>query len=410
MKVSLTQTSKLNSKISVALGGSKSETNRLLILHALYSNLEITNSSTSDDSATLIKALQSSDKLIDVHHAGTAMRFLTAYFAAIKGSDVVLTGSKRMQQRPLGLLVDALRALGADISYVNNEGFPPLKIKGKELTITEVTIAANVSSQYISALMLIAPSLPQGLVINLDGNVTSIPYINMTLQLLRQVGFEGDFSDNVIQISPGVISGKKEIRVESDWSSVSYLYSLIALSPSGSLSVSTFKKASLQGDAALATLYKSLGVETVFNDDDSLTLQKISEVKKEEHIVFNLVNTPDIAQTIAVTCFGLGISCHLTGLHTLKIKETDRLLALKVELEKLGAQVSITSETLTLEKSSKINENIAIDTYQDHRMAMAFAPLALKTSLQINDAEVVSKSFPEYWDVLKDLGILLKIK
>ncbi len=410
MKVSLTQTSKLNSKISVALGGSKSETNRLLILHALYSNLEITNSSTSDDSATLIKALQSSDKLIDVHHAGTAMRFLTAYFAAIKGSDVVLTGSKRMQQRPLGLLVDALRALGADISYVNNEGFPPLKIKGKELTITEVTIAANVSSQYISALMLIAPSLPQGLVINLDGNVTSIPYINMTLQLLRQVGFEGDFSDNVIQISPGVISGKKEIRVESDWSSVSYLYSLIALSPSGSLSVSTFKKASLQGDAALATLYKSLGVETVFNDDDSLTLQKISEVKKEEHIAFNLVNTPDIAQTIAVTCFGLGISCHLTGLHTLKIKETDRLLALKVELEKLGAQVSITSETLTLEKSSKINENIAIDTYQDHRMAMAFAPLALKTSLQINDAEVVSKSFPEYWDVLKDLGILLKIK
>ena len=200
MKASLTQTSKLNSKISVALGGSKSETNRLLILQALYSNLEITNSSTSDDSATLIKALQSSDALVDVHHAGTAMRFLTAYFAAKKGSDVVLTGSKRMQQRPLGLLVDALRALRADISYVNNEGFPPLKIKGKDLTVKEVTIAANVSSQYISALMLIAPSLPQGLVINLDGNVTSIPYINMTLQLLRQVGFEGDFSDNVIAV------------------------------------------------------------------------------------------------------------------------------------------------------------------------------------------------------------------
>ena len=409
MKVFLTQTSSFKEKVHITLGGSKSETNRLLILQALYSNLEIINGSTSDDSMTLIKALNSDDKLIDVHHAGTAMRFLTAYFAAKRGSDITLTGSERMQQRPLGLLVDALRTLGADITYTKNEGFPPLQIKGKDLMVKEVTITANVSSQYISALILIAPSLPQGLTINLDGNVTSIPYIEMTLQLLRQIGFKGDFSRNSIHIQPGAIKENKSIRVESDWSSVSYLYSLVALSPFNQLSVSTFKKMSLQGDAALATIYKSLGVETVYNEDDSLTLLKISEAI-ESHVEFDLLNTPDIAQTIAVTCFGLGMSCHLTGLQTLKIKETDRLHALKIELEKLGAQVHITSETLTLEKSDTIKKNVIVDTYQDHRMAMAFAPLVLKTTLQINDAEVVSKSFPEYWDVLKELGILIKLQ
>ena len=407
MKVHLSKTESLKNA-QITLGGSKSETNRLLILQALFSAIEITNVSTSDDSQAMMNALMPDNNLVDVHHAGTAMRFLTAYFATQDGREITLTGSQRMQQRPMGLLVDALRAIGADISYEKNEGFPPLRIKGKKLNIKKVTIAANVSSQYISALMLIAPSLPEGLEIYLDGNVTSAPYLKMTLQLLEQVGFECDFSQNVIRISPGTISEKKHIRVESDWSSVSYLYSLVALSQAGDLTVSTFKKESLQGDVALATLYQSLGVKTTFNDANSITLQKISEAT--EHIDFNLVDTPDIAQTIAVTCFGLGHSCHLSGLHTLKIKETDRLYALQVELEKLGAQVAITTDTLTLEKSSSIKPNITIDTYQDHRMAMAFAPLALKTSLTINDAEVVSKSFPEFWNVLENIGILLKVE
>jgi 3-phosphoshikimate 1-carboxyvinyltransferase len=409
MKAQLSHTPSLKKHAQIILGGSKSESNRLLILQALFFNIAISNLSTSDDSKALIQALDGDKKLVDVHHAGTAMRFLTAYFATHAGREVTLTGSERMQQRPIGILVDALRSMGADIEYQKNEGFPPLLIKGKNLTIKEVTIAADVSSQFISALMLIAPSLPQGLVIHLDGNVTSAPYLKMTYQLLMQLGFEGDFSRNMICMLPGAITEKKHIRVESDWSSVSYLYSLVALSQSGLLSVSTFKKDSLQGDVALTNLYKALGVETVFNEDDGITLQKISEVITN-HVEFDLVNTPDIAQTIAVTCFGLGISCHLTGLHTLKIKETDRLYALKIELEKLGAIVNITEDSLSLEKSVEIKAGVAINTYQDHRMAMAFAPLALKTSLSINDAEVVSKSFPEFWDVLKELGILLKMK
>lgn len=409
MKAYLSQTPSINKNTKITLGGSKSETNRLLLLRALFSNIEITNHATSDDAKAMMNALTSGDNHIDVHHAGTAMRFLTAYFARQEGSEITLTGSERMQQRPIGILVDALIAMGANISYVNKKGFPPLLIKGKRLTVNTVTIVANVSSQFISALMLIAPSLPDGLSIHLDGNVTSAPYINMTSQLLSQLGFDSIFSRNVIRILPGAISEKKYIRVESDWSSVSYMYSLVALSPFGELTISTFKEDSLQGDMALAILYQKLGVNTVFNKDDSITLQKISEVT-ENHIAFNLVDTPDIAQTIAITCFGLGVSCHLSGLHTLKIKETDRLFALKVELEKLGGQVGITEDSLTLEKSNHIIPNVAIDTYQDHRMAMAFAPLALKTSLTINDAEVVSKSFPEFWNVLIEVGILLKVE
>ncbi len=409
MKGYLRHTTSLKENSEIILGGSKSESNRLLILQALFSNIEIANLSTSDDSKAMMAALKSNASLIDVHHAGTAMRFLTAYFAIQEEREVVLTGSDRMQERPIGVLVDALRSIGANITYEKKEGFPPLRITGKKLDRNQITIAANISSQFISALMLIAPSLSNGLTIHLDGNVTSAPYLQMTSQLLEQAGFNCDFSRNVIAISPGAISEEKNIRVESDWSSVSYLYSLIALSASSKLTVSTFKERSLQGDSALVQLYQSMGVETTFNADDSITLQKISEAFKEP-IAFNLVDTPDIAQTIAVTCFGLGLSCHLSGLHTLKIKETDRLFALQVELEKLGAQVTITHDTLRLEKSKGIRPNVTIDSYQDHRMAMAFAPLALKTSLIINEAEVVSKSFPEFWNVLKDLGILLKVE
>ena len=407
MKILLAHTSVLKKKATITLGGSKSESNRLLVLQALFDNLTITNLSSSDDSNALIEALSIDKGIVDIHHAGTAMRFLTAYFATQEGREVTLTGSARMQQRPIGTLVDALCELGATISYLNKEGFPPLQITGKKLTKNKVKIAANVSSQFISALLLIAPSLPNGLTVFLDGNVTSAPYLKMTLQLLEQLGFKSDFNGNVITVSPGVISEEKQVNVESDWSSVSYIFSLVALSQDSEITVNTFKQSSLQGDKALAVIYQQLGVCTIFNENESITLRKISEAT-ERYLKFNLIDTPDIAQTIAVTCFGLGISCELTGLHTLKIKETDRLLALKIELEKLGAQVAITEDALLLQKSKAIRANVSIDTYQDHRMAMAFAPLALKTSLVINDAGVVSKSFPEFWNVLSDLNILLK--
>ncbi len=407
MKILLAHTSVLKKKATITLGGSKSESNRLLVLQALFDNLTITNLSSSDDSNALIEALSIDKGIVDIHHAGTAMRFLTAYFATQEGREVTLTGSARMQQRPIGTLVDALCELGATISYLNKEGFPPLQITGKKLTKNKVKIAANVSSQFISALLLIAPSLPNGLTVFLDGNVTSAPYLKMTLQLLEQLGFKSDFNGNVITVSPGVISEEKQVNVESDWSSVSYIFSLVALSQDSEITVNTFKQSSLQGDKALAVIYQELGVCTIFNENESITLRKISEAT-ERYLKFNLIDTPDIAQTIAVTCFGLGISCELTGLHTLKIKETDRLLALKIELEKLGAQVAITEDALLLQKSKAIRANVSIDTYQDHRMAMAFAPLALKTSLVINDAGVVSKSFPEFWNVLSDLNILLK--
>lgn len=394
---------------SIAITGSKSESNRLLLLKALYPKIEIKNLSNSDDSVLMQKALSSQADIVDIHHAGTAMRFLTAYFSIQKGRTVILTGSSRMKERPIKILVDALRSIGADIEYVENEGFPPLKITGQTLAKSHVNLKANVSSQYISALLLIASKLENGLEINLEGKITSVPYINMTLSLLNQVDIKTSFNDNTITVSPKTIAvEKRTLTVESDWSSVSYFYSVIALSKKDTkLTLSSYKKNSLQGDSVLTELYKEFGVETNF-ENNTISLTKTLEVNKQSKISFDLSNAPDIAQTIAVTAFGLGIECYLTGLHTLKIKETDRLVALKVELEKLGAEVIITDATLHLKPSTTINKNIAIDTYKDHRMAMAFAPLGLKTSLQINNADVVSKSYPQFWEDFKAIGFKIK--
>ncbi len=397
----------LHKKTSIVqITGSKSESNRLLILQALFSGLEIKNLSNSDDTQFLQKALNSESNIINVHHAGTAMRFLTAYFSIQKDREVLLTGSKRMKERPIGVLVDALRDLGANISYEENEGFPPLRIKGKELTKSEVSLKAGISSQYISALLLVGTALENGLSLNLEGEITSAPYIKMTLNLLNQLGFQTSFTQNKINVLPSIeetINIKKNIVIESDWSSASYFYSLVALSEVETIiSLSSYKKSSLQGDAALVKIYREFGVETIFNCD-TIHINKVDDNLEDKK--FHLQDTPDIAQTIAVTCFGLGISCDLYGLHTLKIKETDRLKALKVELEKLGGVVRITENSFHLEENSSILENVKIDTYQDHRMAMAFAPLALRTSIKINDAEVVSKSFPIFWEDLKQLGV-----
>ncbi len=389
----------------IVITGSKSESNRLLLLQALYPELNIANVSNSDDSEVMQKALASTSNHIDVSHAGTAMRFLTAFFATQEGRELVITGSARMKERPIQVLVEALDALGADISYLENEGCPPLQIKGKSLTNDKVTLKANVSSQYISALLLIAPKLKNGLELTLEGEITSVPYINMTLDLLKQIGVDTSFENNSIKVRPleKLRSQQQTLTVESDWSSVSYFYSIAALSPVGTkINLSYYKKDSLQGDSVLAAIYTDFGVVTTFNDN-SITLLKQTE-SQVETIDCQLQNAPDIAQTIAVTCFGLGMSCHLTGLHTLKIKETDRLVALKTELEKLGARVEITNDALKLHAAAQINDSVNIATYHDHRMAMAFAPLALKTNLHIEDAMVVSKSYPTFWEDLKSIG------
>jgi len=400
-----------NQESTIKITGSKSESNRLLLLQALYSNIEIKNLSNSDDTLVMKEALSTSSNSIDVHHAGTAMRFLSAYFASQKGREVVLTGSDRMKERPIKILVDALKTLGADISYLEAEGFPPLKINGKSLTKNKVTLKANVSSQYISALLLIAPKLENGLELTLEGNITSIPYINMTLALLNEVGIKTSFIDNVIKVEQQSTINKQKSMVESDWSSASYFYSIVALGDVGTeISLSSYNEDSLQGDSVLADIYQQFGVKTSFQEN-RIILQKLalneterSSINQQSLIQLDLSHAPDIAQTIAVTCFALGLECSLKGLHTLKIKETDRLLALKIEIEKLGGQVSITEDSLTLKASKLIKSQVAIDTYNDHRMAMAFAPLALRTSLIINDAEVVSKSYPDFWSDLKSIG------
>lgn len=388
----------------ITITGSKSETNRLLLLKALYPSINISNVSESDDSAVMQQALLNKKSVIDVHHAGTAMRFLTAFFAIKESSEVVITGSDRMKERPIKILVGALQNLGAKIEYLGEEGFPPLKIYGTKIIKNKVTLRADISSQYISALLLIASSLENGLELTLKGNTTSLPYINMTLSLLSEVGIKSVFSNNTIFIKPVKTLSQSTYTIESDWSSASYFYSIVALSENSKIELSYYKKNSYQGDTALAEIYKLFGVETVYNDN-SIILLKNGQFSANTEVVLNLKETPDIAQTIAVTCFGLGIGCCLEGLHTLKIKETDRLLALQVELEKLGAKVSVSNDSLILETSNTINSNIAINTYNDHRMAMAFAPLALITEIVICDAEVVSKSYPHFWEDLNHLGI-----
>jgi 3-phosphoshikimate 1-carboxyvinyltransferase len=392
----------------ILISGSKSETNRLLLLQALYPNLILENTSDSDDSKVMRKALSQDDSTIDIHHAGTAMRFLTAYFATVENREVTLTGSTRMKERPIKILADALRKLGAEIDYIENDGFAPLKIKGKKITIGQISLPADVSSQYISALLLIAPKLENGLELTLEGKITSIPYINMTLHLLNQIGVETSFVGQTITVKPLLVVSRLALTVESDWSSSSYFYSMVALSEAGTrITLSSYKKDSFQGDAALAEIYKSFGVTTTFIENN-IVLEK--ETLNPEPCNLNLNDTPDIAQTIAVTCFGLGLECHLTGLHTLKIKETDRLEALQTELSKLGAEVSVTNDSLSLKASRGINRSIKIATYNDHRMAMAFAPLAVKVPIIIEDAEVVSKSYPNFWNDLENIGFsILKI-
>ena len=397
--------SKKDSQISaeISIGGSKSETNRLLILNALYENpIQLSNISDSADSRLLQSALSSDSTQIDIHHAGTAMRFLTAYFAIQKNRTVVLTGSDRMKERPIGVLVDALRSLGAEISYLDKEGFPPLKIQGGKLTTNFVEVEANISSQFITALLLIAPKLPKGLHIQLNGKITSRPYLEMSLKLLNQVGISTEFKGNTIRILPQTNLENKIHRIESDWSSASYFYSIAALSDSVEIKLDTFFSNSLQGDSEVVEIYKNyFGVQTQFVGNQIL-LSKIPNFNFNE-VILDLNRTPDLAQTIAVTCTGLKLKCKLSGLETLKIKETDRLLALQNELAKIGAKVELTNASLEIQDFFEVSEIPLIKTYNDHRMAMSFAPLVVFQDLEIENPKVVEKSYPNFWEDFEKL-------
>ena len=387
----------------LTITGSKSESNRLLIIQALYPQIEIHNLSKSDDSKVTLEGLKSKKNVIDINHAGTAMRFLTAYFAIQPHREIVLTGSNRMQERPIKLLVEALNSLGADITYEKEPGFPPLIIRGKEISINRVSLPANISSQYISALMLVAPAMKNGLKIDLIGETTSFPYIKMTQSIMDQLGFETAFDGNQISIKSASSININHWKIESDWSSASYFYSIVALADRSEISLKSFFEESKQGDAALTEIYEKFGVKTTYSNG-KIILSKITDFNPPNFITLNLKNTPDLAQTIAVTCLGLNVDCKLSGLHTLKIKETNRLTALKTEIEKLGGNVKITDRSLELLNTGKINENILIDTYNDHRMAMAFAPLGLRVPIKINNPKVVSKSYPDFWDDLQKIG------
>ena len=400
-------TKKLNGEITIS--GSKSESNRWLILQKLYPEIiEIQNISNSEDTqilkASLETVIQSGQTVIDVGHAGTAMRFLTAYFAVQSGSEVVLTGSERMKQRPIGALVETLNALGCDVKYVEKQGFPPLKITGKEIQKDEISVKADISSQFITALMLIAPKLPNGLGIHFEGEITSKPYIEMTKAQLEQLGAKVEWKDNGIQIYPLEKSLLTQVSVESDWSSASYWFSMAALAKNSEITLKHFKPQSYQGDRQLTTIFdKYFGVESRFQKE-TLMLSKKKNFNFPDFVELDLNATPDIAQTIAVTCAGLGIKARLTGLKTLQIKETNRLEALRNELVKIGCSADYDEDSLTLKSFDLIDEIPVIQTYQDHRMAMSFAPLALLYPVKIEDENVVTKSYPDFWKDLEKTG------
>ncbi|WP_353102909.1 3-phosphoshikimate 1-carboxyvinyltransferase [Myroides odoratus] len=399
------QKSSIISGQTIVISGSKSESNRLLLLQKLFPQLVVENVADSDDVVAMQEGLAHKTAVVDVHHAGTAMRFLTAYFALWQNQTVVLEGSERMHNRPIAPLVDALRALGAQITYTAKEGFPPLRIDGIEAEGGTVEISATISSQYISALLLVGTRLKKGITLQLLGEITSRPYIEMTLAMLRDLGAQTSFEGQTVTVFPPLQLEQTHFTVEADWSSASYYYSLLALSPLGTtLLLGKYKKVSLQGDSILPAIYAKLGVETVFETDDYIRLTKRVEAQSTFDADFN--DTPDLAQTVVVSCFGLGIACHIQGLHTLKIKETDRLVALQNELAKLGGQLVVTADSLTLAaRRSTVTTVPAIDTYQDHRMAMAFAPLVMQMDLLINEAEVVSKSYPAFWNDLRKIGV-----
>ncbi|ASS46953.1 3-phosphoshikimate 1-carboxyvinyltransferase [Candidatus Karelsulcia muelleri] len=394
---------------NVNITGSKSESNRFLILKALYPDIiELENISNSDDTFILKKALFSKKKLINIKHSGTAMRFLTAFFSIKENREVILTGSYRMQERPISILVETIKKLGGNIFYEKKNGYPPLRIIGKKLLGGEINIDANISSQYISALMLIASKFENGLKIYLSNKITSISYIKMTLKVLKKLGINVLWNKNMIYIKNIKFKKKIKIIIESDWSSASYYYSLVALSKTADLNLKFFNKKNIQGDSIISNIYKHFfNVKTLFKNNE-IHLKKLIDIDLNS-IDIDLNSTPDIAQTIVVTCTGLKIKCVLRGLETLKIKETDRLNALKNELSKLGVKSIITNSSIELLHFNEMKKKeIYISTYDDHRMAMSFSTLGIIYPISILNYNVVSKSYPNFWVDLKSLGFFFK--
>ena len=394
---------------NINISGSKSESNRLLTLRAYTSFFNINNLSDSDDTKTMISSLKSDKEEINIGHAGTAMRFLTSYYSSILNSSKILTGSSRMKERPILILVEALNNLGADIEYIDRKGYPPIKINGKLIYGNEIALPADVSSQYISSLMMLGVSINQGLKIKLSTKITSLPYIHMTKKIIERIGGTVDIKPDEIIIKQLVSNKIPDQIVESDWSSASYFYSLVALSDSSDITLSSFFNNSIQGDSRIVDIYKQFGVETKFLND-KIYLKK-NNIDLPDSISINLRDNPDLAQTIVVTCLGLGVNCKLEGLHTLKLKETDRLLALKREIEKFEVDcVTISNQSITLKNNSKLKSGVSINTYDDHRMAMSFAPLSMINPIIIINPEVVSKSYLNFWNDLESLGFKISQK
>ena len=395
-------------KTSVQLPASKSICNRALILNALsYSPYEIQNLSDCDDTDVMVKALNSNDSHFDVKAAGTAMRFLTAFLSKVVG-EWTITGTERMKNRPIRILVDALNAVGAKIEYLEKEGFPPLRIMGSALQGGEISLDGGVSSQYISALLMIAPLMERGLTLHLQGKVISKPYIHLTLQLMKQYGVESEWVGSTIKVAPQSYR-PLPYTVESDWSAASYWYEMMALSQQAEIELKGLFKESLQGDAAGAKLFAQLGVATDYKAG-GVVLRKNGNVCQK--LIYDFVNEPDLAQTFVTTCAFMDIPFRFTGLQSLKIKETDRIEALKCELRKLGYVLTDTNGCI-LEWNGERCEPEAhpvITTYEDHRMAMAFAPasLVLKESIEIAHPEVVSKSYPHFWENLESAGFVVE--
>lgn len=403
---------------TVQLPASKSISNRALIIHALARKGDAAaptplnweqgpkNLSDCDDTAVIIKALRDNPEVIDIRAAGTAMRFMTAYLAVMPGEHV-LTGTERMKHRPIGILVNALRQLGADISYEGEEGFPPLRIKGKPLSGGIIDIPGNMSSQYVSAMLMIGPVLENGLELRLKGNVISRPYIDLTLWMMREFGADADWtSGDTVFVRPTPYQPCNYL-IENDWSSASYWYEMMALTddPDAELQLPGLTDGSKQGDSAARYIFSILGVKTTFAKDGSVVLRKNNRVVPR--LDYDFVNSPDLVQTVVTTCVAKGIPFHFHGLQTLKIKETDRIEALRNELRKLGFVIRVEKDYDLIWDGTRCEPTgEPIETYEDHRMAMSFAPLAIvNPGLSISHPQVVTKSYPRFWEEMKKVGV-----
>lgn len=404
MEKLLVKSTSKNINAEINLTASKSESNRVLIIRALCENdFEIQNLAAAKDTETMISLLADDNNLKDVGPAGTTMRFLTAYYATKKGT-WTLTGSERMKNRPIKILVDALKELGANIEYLEKDGCPPMKIEGGNLKGGKITIDGSVSSQYLSALIMIAPTLPNGLEMELTGKIASIPYLKMTLALIAEFGAKYTFEGNTIKIEQGKYVGKP-FTVEADWSAASYWYQIAALCDTAKISLKGLKKESLQGDSAIVGMYEKFGVTSEFKGN-SVILTK-TEPTECEQFDYDFSDCPDIAQTLAATLVGLNIKGHFKGLESLRIKETDRIAAIKKELEKFDGSINILpNDEIQINHSTIKNPRLSIETYDDHRVAMSIAPLALcVTQVVVEEPHVVAKSYPDYWKDLASVGI-----